>query len=78
MREPLKGLITVRIDNDVKMGMYGEHVLGAARRAENVLGIFLAPVSAAHYRGSRMGVAGVIFRPSVSCLLHLVGPIFLR
>jgi glucokinase len=32
--------VSIYLDNDVQMGLYGEHVLGAARKALNALGIF--------------------------------------
>jgi glucokinase len=43
--------VSVYLDNDVQMGMYGEHVLGAARGALNALGIFF---------GTGVGSAAII------------------
>ncbi|HLH57316.1 MAG TPA: ROK family protein [Verrucomicrobiae bacterium] len=57
---------SVRIDNDVKMGMYGEYVLGAARKCRNALGIFFgtgvgsaAIINGELYRGAS-GMGGQI------------------
>jgi glucokinase len=58
--------VGIFLDNDVKMGMYGEHVLGAARGAATALGIFFgtgvgssAIINGALHRGAS-GLGGQI------------------
>lgn len=67
----------VFVTNDVQAGLWGEHQLGAARRARNAIGIFIGTgiggalvIDGKIYRGSS-GIAGDIG----NYLLHAMGPL---